>query len=101
MVLFLGTIRPTPSLSCFAHFRRQISLKSSAISVSRNGFSPFRRFFQASLQSGKFCRSKLLSKARDFSWYYMQSNGYYILGALGNSLSGLPIEPALSSFQYN
>ncbi|KAE7999096.1 hypothetical protein FH972_003576 [Carpinus fangiana] len=51
MVLFLGTIRPTPSLSCFAHFRRQISLKSSAISVSRNGFSPFRRFFRASLQS--------------------------------------------------
>lgn len=67
MVLFLSTIRPSPSLSCFAHFRRQIAFKSSAITVSRNGFSPFRRFFQASLQSGKFCRSKILSKARVFS----------------------------------
>lgn len=85
MVLFLGTIRPTPSLSCFAHFRRQISLKSSAISVSRNGFSPFRRFFEASLQSGKFCRSMLLSKARVFLLGLYAIKWALYFGALGNS----------------
>ncbi|KAL0010073.1 hypothetical protein SO802_005181 [Lithocarpus litseifolius] len=51
MVHFLGTFRPSPTLSCFAHYRHQISLKSSQLSVPRNGFSPFRRIFQASLQS--------------------------------------------------
>ena len=54
MVHFLGTIRPSPTLSCFAHYRHQISLKSSQLSVPRNRFSPFRRIFQASLQSSKF-----------------------------------------------
>ncbi|XP_041018024.1 putative hydrolase C777.06c [Juglans microcarpa x Juglans regia] len=51
MVLFLGTVRPSPSLSCFALYRRQILRKSSAISVPINVFSPFRRIFQASLQT--------------------------------------------------
>lgn len=54
MVHFLGTCRPSPTLSYFAHYRHQISLKSSQLSVPRNGFSPFRRIFQASLQSSKF-----------------------------------------------
>lgn len=51
MVLFLGTIRPSTSLSLIAHFRGQISFRSSAVSVPRNSSSPFRRIFQASLQS--------------------------------------------------
>ncbi|KAK7854831.1 putative hydrolase [Quercus suber] len=51
MVHFLGTFRPSPTLSCFAHYRHHISLKSSQLSVPRNGFSPFRRIIQASLQS--------------------------------------------------
>ncbi|KAL5579477.1 hypothetical protein UlMin_011919 [Ulmus minor] len=52
MVLFLSTIRPSPSsLSCFAPYRRRWSIGGSSISLPKRGFSPFRRIFQACLQS--------------------------------------------------
>uniref|UniRef100_A0A5B7CAT6 Metallo-beta-lactamase domain-containing protein n=1 Tax=Davidia involucrata TaxID=16924 RepID=A0A5B7CAT6_DAVIN len=51
MVLFLGAVRPAPSLIRFAHSRLQFSLSNSSISVSRYGSAPFKRFLQACLQS--------------------------------------------------
>ncbi|CAK7356870.1 unnamed protein product [Dovyalis caffra] len=51
MVQFLGTVRVTPSLASFAPYRRQINLNHSPFSLSRNGFSPFKRILQACLQS--------------------------------------------------
>ncbi|XP_015890668.3 putative hydrolase C777.06c [Ziziphus jujuba] len=51
MVLFLGTVRSSHPLINFAPYRRQISVRSRAISLPANGFFPFRRIFQACLQS--------------------------------------------------
>ncbi|VVA24057.1 PREDICTED: putative hydrolase C777 06c [Prunus dulcis] len=51
MVQCLGTIRPSPSLSYFATYKRQLSFRSSPITAPANGFSPFRRIFNAYLQS--------------------------------------------------
>ncbi|XVF74403.1 hypothetical protein PTKIN_Ptkin13bG0107800 [Pterospermum kingtungense] len=51
MVPFLGTVRSTPSLTNLAPYKRQISIRSTPILFPRNGFSPFRRFLQACLQS--------------------------------------------------
>ncbi|KAA8541681.1 hypothetical protein F0562_022833 [Nyssa sinensis] len=51
MNLFLGAVRPAPSLICFANSRLQSSIYNSSISVSRYGFPPFKRILQACLQS--------------------------------------------------
>ncbi|KAF3450597.1 hypothetical protein FNV43_RR06686 [Rhamnella rubrinervis] len=51
MVLFLGTVRSSHSLPRFTAYKRQISIRSPAISLPRSGFSPLRRIFQACLQS--------------------------------------------------
>ncbi|KAB2612989.1 hydrolase [Pyrus ussuriensis x Pyrus communis] len=51
MVQLLGTIRPSPSLSYFATYKRQLSLHSPPTKAPANGFSPFRRVFNSYLQS--------------------------------------------------
>ncbi|CAN6573502.1 unnamed protein product [Malus baccata var. baccata] len=51
MVQLLGTIRPSPSLSYFATYKRQLSLYSPPTKAPANGFSPFRRVFNSYLQS--------------------------------------------------
>ncbi|XP_042482764.1 putative hydrolase C777.06c isoform X3 [Macadamia integrifolia] len=53
MVVLAGVVRPAPAyLSSFACFKRETSLRSSAISsFSRYGYSSFKRTLQARLQS--------------------------------------------------
>ncbi|KAM5579414.1 putative hydrolase C777.06c [Rosa sericea] len=48
MAQFLGTLRPSPSLSSFATYKRQVY---SPITAPRNGFLSFRRMFKAYIQS--------------------------------------------------
>ncbi|XP_004297566.1 PREDICTED: putative hydrolase C777.06c-like [Fragaria vesca subsp. vesca] len=48
MVQFLGTLRPSPSLSSFVTYKRQVY---SPITAPNNGFLSFRRMFKAYLQS--------------------------------------------------
>ncbi|KAG2728791.1 hypothetical protein I3843_01G215900 [Carya illinoinensis] len=95
MVLFLGTICPSPSLSCFALYRRQILRKSSAISVPRNGFSPFRRIFQASLQSNSTNEDAGLQLPADLSEIIFMgtgtSEGVPRVSCLTNPLKTCPV----------
>lgn len=50
MVPFMGTVRYTP-LTSLAPYKRQISVRTTPILFPRNGFSPFKRFLKACLQS--------------------------------------------------
>ncbi|KAB1218418.1 hypothetical protein CJ030_MR3G026298 [Morella rubra] len=94
MVLFLGTIRPSP-LSNFARYRRQVSLKSSTIAVLSTGFPPLRRILQASLHSNSASEDAGLQLPADQSEIIFMgtgtSEGIPRVSCLTNPLKTCPV----------